>query len=195
MGKYVPEPTPVIEEPPDGGVENVEHRAIRELQRYINQELGRISDSVNVKVDGAYGGLFQIGPSIIITPLTAAPVLFDAYTDVIPERPDGIVASAALGSLGILTPGSFILQFTTTIINILPNAEYAFLLALNGASTGLGGVVEPSNQTEQHTVAFNILFDATKGDIFTMLINSVSNNDAEVINSEFIASRVSEEFG
>lgn len=181
MPKYVPEPTPTSSD-------------LAELQRYIDVELRRISDALNVKVDGAYGGLFQVGGAITITPLTATPVLFDAYTDVIPEKPDGIVGSAALGSLVILTPGSFIIQFTTTIIDILPNAEYGFLLALNGASTGLGGVVEPSNQTEQATVSFNILFDAAKGDVLTMLINSVTNNDAVVINSEFIASRVSEEF-
>ena len=86
------------------------------------------------------------------------------------------------------------ISFTTTVIDILPNSAYGFLLALNGVSTGLGGTIEPSNQTEQVTVSFNILFDAVKGDFLTMLINSVTNSDATVVNSEFIATRVSESF-
>ena len=181
MPKYVPEPTPTSDD-------------LAELQRWLDVELHRISEAVNVKVDGAYGGLFQAPGTIIISPLTPTPVVFDAFTDVVPERPDGIIGDPALASLQVLTPGSFIISFTTTLINILPNAEWGFLLALNGVSTGLGGVTSPSNQTESITVSFNILFTAAKGDLFTMLINSPTSNAASVINSEFLMNRVSEEF-
>ena len=181
MPRYVPEPVPDFEDD------------TQELRRYLNQELHRLSTAVNQKVDRAYGGLFQ-GPGIItITPLTAIPVLFDAFDGFIPESPDGVVGDVALGSIAVLSGGAYLIQFTTTIVNIAPNAEYGFLLALNGVSTGLGGNIEPSNQTEIVTLAFNILFNATKGDIFTMLINSLSNSAADCTGSEFLANRVSEE--
>lgn len=181
MPKYIPEPTPTSDD-------------LAELQRYIDVELHRISASINVKVDGAYGGLFQT-VDFLFSPLTPAVELFTAFDIVIPERPDGIVGDPALASLLVLTPGSYLISFTTTVVNIAPNAEYGFLLALNGVSTGLGGVIEPSNQTEAVTVAFEIIRDTLKGDLYTMLINSPTSSDADVRNSQFIMNRVSEEFG
>jgi len=181
MGKYVPEPTPVSDN-------------LGELQRYIDVELRRISDALNVKVDGAYGGIFQSPGVFVISPLTPAPVLFDPFDILTHEKLDGVEGLPASGSLIILTAGSFMVQFATTIVNILPNAEYGFLLALNGVSTGLGGVVNPSNQTDTVTLGFNILITLAKGDVLTMLVNSDSSNDLSVINSEFITNRVSEEF-
>ena len=90
---------------------------------------------------------------------------------------------------------SFIVNFTTTVVNIPPNAEWEFLLAVNGVETGLGGSVEPSNQTETVTISFNIITLAQKGDFLTIVVNSPTSNDLQVISSEFIAHRVSEEFG
>ena len=180
MPRYVPEPTPTSDD-------------LAELQRYIDVELRRISEAVNIKVDGAYAGLFQTDP-FTFSPLTPTPELFAAFDIVVPERPDGVIGSPAQGSLLVLTPGNFMISFTTTVVNIPPNAEYGFLLALNGVSTGLGGVIEPSNQTSAVTVSFQIIFNVVKGDLVTMLINSVTSTDAEVINSQFMISRVSEEF-
>lgn len=181
MPRYIPEPTPTSDD-------------VHELQRYINQELRRISDTVNLKVDGAYGGIFQAPGIFVVAPLTITPVLFDPFTFVIPERPDGVTGDPALGSLQILTPGNYMFSFTTTVVNIGPNEQWGFLLAKNGVSTGLGGEITPSNQTESVTVGFNIIDHADKGDIYTMLINSVTNSDADVSGSEFICNRVSEEF-
>lgn len=180
MPNYQPEPVPRLDD-------------IHELQRYIDQELNRIAATLNIKTERSYGGIFQTSP-VTISPLTATPVLFNPFDAVIPEQPDGVEGVPASGSLIILTGGTYLIAFTTTVIDILPNAAYGFLLALNGVSTGLGGTIEPSNQTEQVTVSFNILFDAAKGDILTMLINSTTNSDATVVNSEFIATRVSEAF-
>ena len=179
MSRYHPEPVPEVRDNPD------------ELRRYIDQELNRIAEVVNVKVDRSFGGLFQT-TEFTFSPLTPTPELFDAFDEVIPAVPDGVAGVAQLGTLVVLTGGTYLISFTTTVINILPNAEYGFLLALNGASTGLGGTIEPSNQTEIVTIGFNILFTADKGDVFTMLINSPTSDDATVVNSEFIASRVSE---
>ena len=181
MPRYIPEPTPTSDD-------------IAELQRYIDQELQRISDAVNVKVDGAYGGIFQDPGLAIITPMTPAFVLFDVFDVVIPVRPDGIIGDPALASIQVLTPGSFIVNFTTTVVNIPPNAEWEFELAANGVGTGLGGVVEPSNQTETVTISFNIIVLATKGDFLTIVVNSPTSTALNVVSSEFIAHRVSEEF-
>lgn len=181
MPRYIPEPVPDIEDD------------TQELRRYLGQELLRISESVNVKVDRSYGGIFQTINPIIITPLDINPVLFSAFDIVTPERPDGVIGIPAAGTIAVLSGGAYMINFTTTVINILPNAEYGFLLAINGVSTGLGGLISPSNQTETVTVSFNILSNADKGDVYTMLINSPSNNDAAVEGSEFSAQRVSEE--
>ena len=182
MPKYVPEPVPQSDN-------------IQELQRYIDVELRRISDAVNVKVDGAYGGLFQSGaPATIVGLDPVTWELFNPYTTDIPETPDGVQPDLASGSLVILTPGNYIIAFTTTIIDILPNEEWEFNLALNGAATGLGGVVAPSNQTEIYTVSFNIIFNASKGDVLTIVVRSATSLDVTVAGSEFMANRVSEEF-
>ena len=71
MGKYVPEPTPVSDD-------------LAELQRYIDVELRRISDALNVKVDGAYGGIFQSPGIFTISPLTPTPELFNPFDLSIP---------------------------------------------------------------------------------------------------------------
>lgn len=181
MPRYIPEPVPDFEDD------------TQELRRYLNQELHRISSSVNQKTDRAYGGIFQGPGTFIFTPLTPTPELFTAFDFITPETPDGVFPSILLASLAMLSGGAYQVNFTTTVIAIPPNAEYGFLLALNGASTGIGGTIEPSNQTEIATVAFTFLFNATKGDIFTMLINSPTSTAAEVTGSEFSATRVSEE--
>lgn len=181
MPKYVPEPTPVSGD-------------IAELQRYLDVELRRISEAVNVKVDGAYGGIFQAPGVQIIGPLDANFVLFNPFDLVIPDKPDGVIGSPAQGSIAVLTPGSYLLQFTTTVVNIAPNEQWEFVVAVNGVATELGGVVSPSNQTEAQTVSFNIIYDAKKGDVFTILIASPTLSPADVVGSEFIANRVSEEF-
>jgi len=180
MPRYVPEPTPSGDSLP-------------ELQRYIDQELQRISEAVNVKTDRAYGGIFQNPGTVLVSPLTSTPVLFDPFDIVTPQRPDGIEGVPAQGSLVVLSGGAYQISFSTQVINIPPNAEYGFLLALTGVSTGLGGVVEPSNQTQTITMTLSILFNAQKGDTLTMLINSATNTDAIVSGSEFSATRISEE--
>lgn len=180
MGRYIPEPTPV-------GTD------VTELQRYIGQELQRIADSVNIKVDRAYGGIFQTTALVIISPLTAAPVLFDVFDIVTPERPDGVEGLPAQGSLIVLSGGAYQMAFSTSVVNIPVNATYGFLLAKNGVSTGLGGEINPSNQTSNVLIGVNILVNAQKGDVFTMLINSDTNDDAEITGAEFSMTRVSEE--
>ena len=78
MARYVPEPVPNFEDDD------------QELRRYLDQELNRIGESVNQKVDRAYGGIFQTVAPKTISPLTAAPVLFDVFDIVTPARPDGV---------------------------------------------------------------------------------------------------------
>ena len=180
MPRYVPEPTPSGD-------------SLAELQRYIDQELQRVSESVNVKVDRAYGGIFQNPGIEIITPLTPAFVLFNPFDFLTPARPDGIEGRPAQGSLIVLSGGAYQLSFATVVVNIPPNAEWGFELAINGVSTGLGGVITPSNQTETVSLYFNILVNAQKGDVATILINSPTSTDCQVTGSEFSATRVSEE--
>ena len=184
MPRYVPEPVPSFSE---------DTRAKQELRRYLIQELDRISEAVNQKVDRAYGGIFQTTALVVISPLTSAPVLFDPFDVVTPERPDGVLGLPAAGSIAVLSGGAYMMAFSTSVVNILPNAEYGFLLAKNGVSTGLGGEINPSNQTTNVLLGVNILVNAQKGDIFTMLINSASNDDASITGAEFSMSRVSEE--
>lgn len=180
MPRYVPEPIPLSEEPDA-------------LRRYIDVELHRLSEAVNLKVDRAYGGIFQTTALVIISPLTSTPVLFDPFDLVTPERPDGVLGAPSLGSLAVLSGGAYQMSFSTSVVSIPPNAEYGFLLALNGVSTGLGGEIAPSNQTDNVLLGVNILVNALKGDIFTMLINSSTNTDAEIEGAEFSMNRVSEE--
>ncbi len=181
MPRYIPEPVPSGDN-------------LSELQRYIDAELNRISAAINVKVDGAYGGIFQVPGIKVISPLTAAFQLFDVFDITIPQKLDGVLGAPLLGSLQILTPGSFQFQFETTVVNIPPNAEYEFRLALNGVATELGGVINPSNQTQTVSLGFTLLFIAEKGDIFTIVVNSTTNTDLSVSGSDFSCNRVSEEF-
>ena len=180
MPKYIPEPTPTSDD-------------IAALQRYIDVELRRIAEALNVKTDGAYGGLLQTDPFTPL-PLTPAPVLFNPWDIALPERPDGVILLPLLGSITPITPGVFLLSFTTTVIDILPNDEFAFLLTINGVPSPLGANVDPSNQTEIVTVSFEVLFQAQKGDIFTIFVNSDTSSSLTVTGSEFIMHRVSEEF-
>lgn len=180
MPRYTPEPVPDFADDE------------QELRRYLQQELGRLSEAVNQRVDRAYGGLRQDGTTIL-SPLTAAPVLFDPFTDQTPQRPDGVEGDIVAASLSVLSGGAYMFSFGTTISSIPPNAQYDFFLALNGVQTGLGYTVDPSNQTEAATVDLNLLVNAQKGDTFTVLISSVTNTDAEVSASSFSAARVSEE--
>ena len=181
MPRYVPEPVPEIADD------------AQELRRYLFQELDRISESVNQKVDRAYGGIFQTAALVIISPLTPAPVLFNPFDIVTPERPDGVLGAPTLGSLAVLSGGAFQMSFSASVVNIPPNAEYGFLLAVNGVSTGLGGEIAPSNQTDNVLIGINLLVNAQKGDIFTMLINSDTSTDAQIEGAEFSLARVSEE--
>ena len=181
MPRYVPDPIPDLED------------ETQEFRRYIAQELNRLSEAVNVKVDRAYGGIFQSTALVIISPLTPAPVLFDPFDVVTPERPDGVLGIPAGGTLAVLSGGAYMMSFSTSVVNIPPNAEYGFLLAKNGVSTGLGGEIAPSNQTDNVLIGVNILVNAQKGDVFTMLINSDTNTDAVIEGAEFSMNRVSEE--
>lgn len=181
MPRYVPEPVPDFLDD------------TQELRRYLFQELDRLSESVNQKVDRSYGGILQDVGVFIFSPLTPTPELFDPFDFATPARPDGVLPIPAGGTLVPLSSGAYLFQFHTTVINIPPNAEYGFLLAKNGISTGLGGVVNPSNQTETADVNFNILDNSLKGDVYTILINSPSSTDCQVTGSEFNTNRVSEE--
>ena len=180
MPRYTPEPVPLSDEPAP-------------FRRYIDQELTRIAEALNVKVDRAYGGIFQTTATVIISPLDVNPVLFDPFDTVTPERPDGVLGIPSLGTLAVLSGGAYQMSFSTSVVNIPPNAEYGFLLAKNGVSTGLGGEIAPSNQTDNVLLGVNILVNTLKGDIFTMLINSSTNTDAEIEGAEFSMNRVSEE--
>ena len=179
--RYSPEPVPDFEDD------------TQELRRYLFQELDRISEAVNQKTDRAYAGIFQGAATIIISPLTPVQILFDVFSEVTPEQPDGVEGIPADGSLTVLSGGAFNMSFSVSIGNIPPNAEYEFELAVNGVGTGRGGEVEPSNQTDAVLVGVSILINAQKGDIFTILISSATSSDAEIDGSEFSMSRVSEE--
>ena len=181
MPRYVPEPTPDFEDD------------TQELRRYLQQELSRVSESVNLKVDRAYAGIFQTAGIATITPLTATPVLFDVFDAVLPATPDGVEGVPASASLITLSGGAYQMVFSTSVVNIGANESWGFLLARDGVSTGLGGTINPSNQTGTVPINFNILVNSDKGTVWTILINSTTNSDADVQGSEFSATRVSEE--
>lgn len=178
MGRYVPEPVPTG----DDREANV---------AFLTAELHRISEAINVKVDRAYGGMFQTTPFTVLLPDTSQ-VLFDPYDIEIPERPDGVVSDASLGSIAVLTGGAFMVSFTTTVVNIAQNEEWEFSLFKNSIDTTLGASLTPSNQTELMSIGFNIIDNADRGDIYTIVIESPTSSDCDVTNSEFIANRVSE---
>ena len=177
MSRYQPNPVPAD---------------LNDLQRYIDVELTRIRDVVNVKVDRAYGGLIEEPPPATILLPNPSPVLFNPYTKEIPARPDGVNPDLASGSLTILSGGTFLVNFKTSIINIAPNEQWNLFLYVNGVQSSIGGTASPSNQTEIVSVSFSGYYQATKGDTFTVLIDSPTSSDADVVSSSFTANRVSE---
>jgi len=180
MPRYVPEPVPAPTE--DG----------QPLRRYIDVELRRISEALNLKVDRAFGGLSQSPGVVVITPLDSTFILFEAFDTALPARPDGVDPSIGGASLTILSGGIYNFSFSTSVVAIGNNNAWSFFVARNGVSTGFGGEIDPSNQTDTVIVGFSVIAQADRGDVFTIIVNSPSNDDLSVRGSEFIAQRISE---
>jgi len=163
------------------------------LPAYLNNEFERISNVLSGAVKLAFGGLFQEAPTFT-TVLTPVPIIFDPYDTELPigSEPQGTIPDLTTGTITILTAGIFQVSFSTTGINIPPNAEYDFVATVNGVPGPAGGAVDPSNQTDRVTIAFSGIVAYVRGDVLAVEVASPSSDDWESANAQFLVTRISD---
>ena len=178
MPRYAPGPVPLD---------------LRGLPAYLNNEFERISNVLNDAVKLAFGGLFQAAGNFV-TALTPVFIIFDPYDTQLPigAEPQGTLPDVSTGEITILTAGIYDVSFSTTGINLPPNAEYEFVATRNGVQGPAGGTVDPSNQTDRITISFAGIVQYSRGDVVAVEVASPTSDDWESVNGQFVVFRISD---
>ena len=181
MPNYVPEPVPQGDTDPS------------EMTRYLQQELFRISAAVNVKTDGAAGGMVQEGvPVPIVFPVV--PVPFTPYTIANPDLDNlyGVIPNLVDGSLTVVTGGGYVFIFNTSLSVIPNNTTLLFRLYVNDVATDFGYLVDAGNTVAAVGAALSGMAQIQRGDKLQMYISAVAERIVNVSSSSFLVFRISE---
>jgi hypothetical protein len=169
---------------------------IREIERFLNEELALIASSIaTTSVAGAYGGIgMQTNQPLI--ELDTTPVQLEGWeTAYPPVRDNRVDTDIVTGSLITLEAGAY--QFSAQV-NAIVNAggTYSLTLYRNGTPTNVTATWDTSNQTGLMWMTINVLIGSNQGDVYTLWVNSSATppqfEDFIVAESSFQLFRVSE---
>tara|TARA_R110002020_G_scaffold120196_2_gene274026 strand:+ start:2701 stop:3291 length:591 start_codon:yes stop_codon:yes gene_type:complete len=179
---YAPFPPPQFDTP-----------ELADLSRYLEQELARVATGINfVSVQSMYGGLWlDDAPAAQqnVTTTPAAVTGFDAVTPDVPNRTD---PDAGADSITVLDSGVVMIDASMAIN--LSSGIFVFQIYINGTPTGIGTVVDPSDQTDFDGVSLHGLGTVQAGDVLQLSVRVTSGTGNITLRSAmFTVHRVSEQ--
>ena len=177
---YTPNPVP------QAGLQLEVKAQLRDLERYLSEELDRIQTAMLfVPVQAAYGGLVVFPGPAADQPLNEIPQLITGWNAETPLNPNRVVTDfTTLEAMTVNEGGVYQITFNVTA-TVDAGRTYILTVYLNGVATPLFSAVDGSNQSEVLTFTFHALIDLDQGD----LIQLFGEAEAQAAPHTFIMNR------
>ena len=159
--------------------------------RYLQRELQRIGEAYDFHE--AIGGLSLSAtqtPAGVPQSLTPVQVVMNCWLLRTPEEGigDGPVQTdprvSPLGEIEVLEDGIYLINLYANFTHA-QGAEIAMELFLNDISTGLGTVVDASQQSEASSASFTGMFPLGQNNVLDVRVSSVGDEDIVWVNAAF----------
>ena len=153
--------------------EDVQQQLI-DLERFLEEELGRIQDSMRFAVvQAAYGALVvEPGPAPDQPLVDSVPTPVEGFNNFAPSVPNRVTAQQAPDSIIPEEGGIYQIMATLSII-ISAGTAYTLTAAVNGTLTGIFTTVDSSNQTTSIAMVLYGMIALNPGDTVTLVVVAV----------------------
>ena len=163
---------------PQAELEGDPNQQLIDLERFLSEELDRISDAAAfVPVQAAYGALIVINGPIADQPLTkdAATAItgFNAFAPEVPNRVTADTVSLSGDSLVPEEAGVFLMQAQITA-TIDSGVSYILTFANNAVLSDIFGAIDAGNQTTFVTITLFGLVTLKAGDLITLVMTATA---------------------
>lgn len=157
---------------------------------FIRRELQRVSEAYDFTE--CFGGLHLVflDPNVEQT-LTTTPQVMNCWVNVSPDPDvgDGPVLTEPLvsptGTIQVFERGIFLLTFYVNYTHD-PGTEIEFEMYLNGSQTGLGSVIDASQQSRASSTSFSAMFTLKADDVIDVRATSPDGNEDIEWNSSAV---------
>jgi len=147
---------------------------VRDLERFLEEELDRIQTAMLTSVvQAAYGALtVDPGPAPDQPLVDSVPTAVEGFNNFAPAVPNRITAQITPDSL-IPEEGGIYQVMATLSIVISSGTAYTLTAAINGTLTGIFTTVDSSNQTTSIAMVLYGMVALNPGDIVTLVVVAV----------------------
>jgi hypothetical protein len=168
-----------------------------DLERFLEEELGRVSTAMRFAVvQAAYGALtVDPGPAPDQPLVDGVPSAVEGFNNFTPSVPNRVTAQQAPDSL-IPEEGGIYQVMATLAVIISSGTEYSLTAFINGTPSGVFARVDTSNQTTSISLVLYGMIALNPGDIVTLVAVATGPGGPHTFIIEsavFSLTRVSEE--
>lgn len=169
-----------------------------QLERYLAEELDRISTAMLfVPVQAAYAALL-VDPGPVSNPLTDTPTLITGWNNFSPDVPNRVTATTTGNSLTPLEGGVYLVQAQISA-TVDTNTTYTITVTRNLVPSGIFGLINAGNQSVFITLTLFGLVELNAGDAVTLFGAAVGPGQPpslfDMESATFSAIRISELHG
>lgn len=154
---------------PQGGIDRDLINQIRDLERFLSEELERIQTAmVFVPVQASYGGLALTSGPAADQPLDATPQLITGWDSQEPLNLNRVVVDfTTLEAMTVNEGGVYQISLQVTA-EIDAGRTYVLTVHKNGVATQIFVAIDGSNQTAILTFTLHALIDLEQGDLIQL---------------------------
>lgn len=167
--------------------------AMVDLERFLNEELGRIAIAIQqTSVQAAYGAILVTDTATlqVLNAITADKII--GWDDTSPQAPNRVIPDAANDNITVLESGVFYISLNMALAS--SSDTFLFTVFKNGVATSIYTIIDPSNQTAAINVVLGGIITANAGDVFDIRgIVTVGTGDITLLSGSFNIFRVSEQ--
>ena len=153
---------------PQATLESDPRAQLRDLERFLAEELDRIQTAMLfVPVQAAYGAL-TVTSVAADQPLDGTPALIVGWNDTAPLVLNRVIADPVTNNALTVAEGGVYQVLMQITAEVDAGRAYEFRIYLNGSPTGLFATVDPSQQTTIVTVTLNAMLEIDPGDFIQL---------------------------
>ena len=142
-----------------------------DLERFLEEELGRIQTAmVTSVVQAAYGAL-EVDPAAADQPLIdGVPTAVNGFNSFAPAVPNRVTADFTVGESLVPEEGGIYQVLANLTVNISSGTAYTLTSFVNGTPSGIFTTVDASNQTASIQLTLYGMIALNPGDTVTLVV-------------------------
>ncbi len=142
-----------------------------DLERFLEEELGRISTAMRFAVVQAAYGALEVDPAALDQPLVdGVPTVVEGFNSFAPSVPNRVTADFSVGESLVPEEGGIYQVLANLTVNISSGTAYTLTAFVNGTPSGVFTTVDASNQTASIQLTLYGMIALNPGDTVTLVV-------------------------